>query len=172
MAFVFAYSLGADNATSVVDLPLDTLANYKNTAGTNGVTKGDLVFIDATSGLVKRVLQAAGAVAHGVLEGTEFTGLAVGNKYEATNSSYTSEQFSGKFPNGVGKIRRGDFNVYKAPVKAGTTATAANIGKKYALAIDAAGDQTVDVATVTNGVVEVVNFTADGKFVFVKLPSA
>lgn len=174
MAFVFAYSLGADSSTTVNDLPLDTLANYQNATGTNGVTKGDLVFVDATSGLLKRAKNAtATPVIAGVLEGTEFTGLSVGNKYEATTSTRTSEQFSGKFPNGVGKVRRGNFVVYKAPVKAGQTATVAMIGKKYDIALAATGDQTVDTtATGATAVVEVVDVTADGKFVYVRIPTA
>jgi hypothetical protein len=167
MAFVFAYSLDGDNGKPVTDLPLDTAANYK-TSGTNGVTKGDLVF--QSGGLLRRNGATTGT-AIGVLEDTEFTGLiAQGQPYAATNSSFTaSATNTATFPNGIGKVRLDKSNVYRVPVKSGSTATNANIGVSYAISVDATGDQTVDIATTTTPAVTVRERSADGKFVFVTL---
>jgi hypothetical protein len=171
MAFVFAYSLDGDNSNSINDLPLDTLANYK-TSGTNGVTKGDLVF--QSSGLLRRNGVTTGA-GIGVIEGTEFTGLvAAGQPYAATNSSFTASAIdTTAYPNGVGKVRMDKSSVvYKVPVYqtgAVVTATNANLGGSYALGIDAAGDQQVDLNTTTTPAVKVIGLSKDGKSVFVQL---
>lgn len=171
MAFVFAYALDGNGASPVADLALDTLVNYK-TAGTNGVTKGDLVFLNA--GLIRRTNNVASPKASGVLEGTEFVGLvAQGQPYAATNASNTASAVSTTlFPNGTGKVRRDPAAVYRVPVNSGT-ASNANVGVSYGIALDAAGDQKVDLTNTTNLVVKVEGFTTDGKFVYVTiLPSA
>jgi hypothetical protein len=171
MAFVYAYSLDGDNSNAINDLPLDTLANYK-TAGTNGVTKGDLVF--QSSGLLRRNGVTTGA-GIGVLEGTEFMGLvAQGQPYAATNSSFTANALNTTiYPNGLGKVRMDKSScVYKVPVYqtgAVVTATNAHLGSTFALGIDAAGDQTVDLNTTTTPAVKVVGLAVDGKSVFVQL---
>lgn len=172
MSFVFAYNLDGSNTSVVNDFPLDTATNYK-TAGTNGVTKGDLVFLNA--GLLRRTNNVASPKASGVLEGTEFLGLvAQGQPYAATNSSFTASAVDNTlYPNGVGKIRRDTTAVYRVPVKAGQTATNANIGVSYGISLDAAGDQTVDLTNVTNLLVKIEGFQPDGKVVYVTiLPSA
>lgn len=170
MAFEFAYSLDATVTAVVKDLPLDTAANYK-TSGTNGVTKGDLVF--QSSGLLRRNGATTGAGV-GVLEGQEFVGLvAAGQPYAATNTSFTASAIdTTKNPNGVGKVRMDKAAVYRVPVyQSGAVQTAANthLGLSYALGIDAAGDQKIDLNTVANASVKVVDYSKDGKTVFVTL---
>src|SRR5881392_2745833 len=118
MAFQYVYSLDGDNISSISDLPLDTAANYKVTAGagTNGVTKGDLVF--QTAGLLRRNGTATGA-GIGVLVGQEFLGLvASGQPYAAVKSSFLdSASDTTRYPNGVGKVRIDKAsNVYRVPV--------------------------------------------------------
>lgn len=168
--FEFAYSLDGNNAVPVVDLALDTAANYK-TAGTNGVTKGDLVFLNA--GLLRRTNDAVTPKASGVLEGTEFVGLvAQGQPYAATNASLTASAIGAQFPNGVGKVRRDISAVYRVALVTGQTATNANIGASYGIAVDAAGNQVVDLTEATNLLVKVEGISKDGKKVFVTiLPS-
>ena len=174
MAFQYVYSLDGDNISAINDLPLDTAANYKVTAGagTNGVTKGDLVF--QTAGLLRRNGTATGA-GIGVLEGTEFTGLiAAGQPYAATNSSFTSAVTdTTRYPNGIGKVRQDKaVAVYKVPVfqtGAVVTATNAHIGATYCLGLSAAGDQQVDLNTTTTPAVKVIDRSTDGKFVLVTL---
>lgn len=169
MAFEFVYNLEGDTDSAVMDYPLDTLANYQNAVGTNGVTKGDLVVI--TAGLLKRVKDVVTPKASGVLEGTEFVGLvAQGQPYAATNTSFTASAVNSTlFPNGVGKIRREPQSVFRVPVKAGQTAANANIGGSYGIFQDAAGDQTIDLTSVTNVLVKVEGFTPDGKKVYVTI---
>lgn len=168
MAFVYAYTLGS---CVVKDFPLDTAANYKASAGTNGVTKGDLVF--QSGGLLRRAIATTGSSVLGVVEGTEFTGLvASGQPYAATKSSFTDAATdTAQNPNGVGKVRIDKDVVYKVPVQqTGTiTATNAHIGGSYTIALDAAGDQTVDLDVQTTPCVKVVERSADGKFVWVTL---
>lgn len=172
MAFVYAYSLDGDSVSSINDMPLDTAANYKTNAGTNGITKGDLVF--QSSGLLRRAIATTGA-ALGVLEGTEFVGLvASGQPYAATNASQTASAINTTlFPNGVGKVRMDKaVAVYKVPVsQAGTTKTAANanLGTSYSIALDTVGDQTVDLDTTTNACVKVIGIADAGKSVYVTL---
>ncbi len=174
MAFVFAYTLDGDSTGVVKDFPLDTAANYNVTAGagTNGVTKGDLVF--QVAGLLRRNGTATGA-GIGVLEGQEFTGLvAAGQPYAAVNSSFTASAIDAtRYPNGVGKVRNDKSStVFKVPVfqtGAVVTATNAHIGGSYCLGITAAGDQQVDLNTTTTPAVKVIDRSDDGKFVFVQL---
>lgn len=166
MAFQFAYSLDGGNAAAISDMALDTAANYKS-SGTNGPTAGDLVFL--SGGLVRRNAATTGA-GIGVLEGVEFTGLiAQGQPYAATNSSFTSEAIGTRFANGMGKVRQDKAAVYRVPVKSGQTATNANVGVSYIISIDSAGDQTVDTTVSTTPAVKVIDFSKDGKFVFVTL---
>jgi hypothetical protein len=148
---------------------LETTGNYPFGVGTNGVTKGDLVVL--ASGLLKRVKDQATPKASGVLEGTEFLGLvAQGQPYAATNASATASAVNTTlFPNGVGKVRRDLAAVYRVPVKAGQTAANANVGVSYGISQDAAGDQTVDLTSVTNVLVKVEGFTPDGKQVYVTI---
>ena len=168
MAFEFAYSLNGNAAPVVKDLPLDTLTNYQNGTGTNGVKRGDLVFLN--NGLVRRTGAATGQ-AVGVVQGKEFMGLvAQGQEYAAANSSFTAEALNTtKYPNGVVKVNMDNDSVYRVPVKSGQTATNANIGKVYGIDVDAKGDQTVDLTKTTQTVVKVIDISKDGKTVFVKL---
>lgn len=168
MAFEFAYSLNGNAAPVVKDLPLDTLTNYQNGTGTNGVKRGDLVFLN--NGLVRRTGATTGQ-AVGVVQGKEFMGLvAQGQEYAAANSSFTAEALNTtKYPNGVVKVNMDNDSVYRVPVKSGQTATNANIGKVYGIAVDAKGDQTVDLTNTTQTVVKVIDISKDGKTVFVKL---
>lgn len=168
MAFEFAYSLNGNLASLVKDLPLDTLTNYQNGTGTNGVKRGDLVFLN--NGLVRRTGATTGQ-AVGVVQGKEFMGLvAQGQEYAATNSSFTAEALNTtKYPNGVVKVSMDHDAVYRVPVKSSQTATNANIGKSYGIAVDAKGDQTVDLTNTTQTVVKVIDISKDGKTVFVKL---
>lgn len=168
--FEYAYSTDGSAVLAIKDLPLDTAANYK-TSGTNGVTKGDLVF--QSGGLLRRNGATTGT-ALGVLEGTEFTGLvAQGQPYAATNSSFTAAVTDTvNNPNGVGKVRIDKSAVYRVPVsQSGATQTATNThrGNSYAIAVDANGDQTVDLNTTTTPAVKIVDFSKDGKKVFVTL---
>lgn len=171
MAFVFAYSLDGDEMNAVIDLPLDTLANYK-TSGTNGPTKGDLVF--QSSGLLRRNGATTGAGV-GVLEGIEFTGLvAQGQPYAATNASFTASAINTTlFPNGVGKVRANKSDVvYRIPVYYGGTITSGNlnfVGQSYALHVDANGDQTLDPNTTTTPAVKVVQLSTDLNNAYVQL---
>lgn len=153
------YSLGNAVAPNVNDLPLDTLANYQNTTGTNGVKRGDLVFVDATTGLVKRAKAGAGVLATGVLEGSEFMGLVgAGQPYAATQASFTAEALNTtKFPNGVGKVNVDKSSVYRVPSSAAVTA--AHTGKVYGILNAASGDQTVNLADTTNTAVKVIGGT-------------
>lgn len=170
MAFVYAYNLPATGFGVVVDLPLETLTNYKNAVGTNGFTKGDAV--TTVAGLLKRSKDDATAnKITGVLEGIEFLGLADGGTYAATNASFNASAIdTTAFPNGVGKVRMDSNAVYRVPVKAGQTAANANLQVSYGLSQDAAGDQTVDLTNITTNVkVKVIGFTKDGKSVFVTL---
>jgi hypothetical protein len=171
MAFVYVYSQDGDTANVIADQALDTASNYPNGTGTNGVTKGDLVFL--ASGLLKRAAVAtASGSALGVLEGTEFTGLvAQGQPYAATNASGTASATNTTlFPNGVGKVRMDKSScVYKVPVKSGQTAANTNVGVAYGIAVDATGDQTVDLTNTTTTHVKVVGRTDSGAHVFVQL---
>lgn len=167
MAFQHAYSLAGDSTTVVKDYPLDTTANY----GTGGVKKGDLVFL--SSGKLRKVLAAtATGTSLGVLEGQEFLGLvAQGQPFAATNASFTADATNAtKNPNGVGKVRPDKaIAVYKVPVKSGQSALPANIGMSYNIFVDANGDQQADLSLVTVPHVKIVDYTPDGKFVFVTL---
>jgi hypothetical protein len=168
MAFQFAYTLDGEAASVVKDYALDTAGNY----GTGGVKKGDLVFLNA--GLLRKVQAATAANSGlGVIEGQEFLGLvAQGQPYAATNSSFTASAVNTtKYPNGVGKVRA-DKNsvVYKVPVKSGQTAATANVGVSYGIAVDATTqDQSVDLTVTTTVQTKVIDYTTDGKFVFVTL---
>jgi len=168
MAFEFAYSLDGNAALPIKDFAVDTLAGYKTAAGTNDAKKGDLVFLNA--GLVRRNVVTTGA-ALGVLEGLEFTGLvAQGQPYAATNASFSSKVTDlAANPNGVAKVRLDKAAVYRVAVNTGQTATNANLGVSYAIAIDAAGNQTVDITTTTTPAVKIIERSADGKKVFVTL---
>lgn len=172
MAFVFAYSLDSNHASVVKDFPLDTAANYKTGAGTNDNKKGDLVFQSA--GLLRRNIVTTGA-ALGVLEGGEFTGLiASGQPYAAVKSSFMDEATDTVLnPNGVGKVRTDKsssvFRVGTAQTGAVQTATNAHIGLSYAIYLDAAGDQTVNLNVTTTPAVKVLDRSADGKTLFVTL---
>lgn len=170
MAFQFAYSLNGDGANVVKDYSLDTAGNY----GAGGVKKQDLVFL--SGGLLRKVQAAtATGTALGVLEGGEFTGLvAQGQPYAATNSSFNaSATNTTKNPNGIGKVRLDkSAAVYKVPVRqAGAVVTATNdhIGSNYNIILDANNDQQVDLNLQTAAHVRVVDYTPDGKFVFVTL---
>lgn len=166
--FVYSYTLPGDATSVVVDLPLDTLTNYKNAVGTNGYTKGDAV--TTAAGLLKRSKDGATPPKiTGVLEGIEFLGLADGGTYAATNASFNASAIDPvAFPNGVGKVRMDSNAVYRVPVRTGVAANA-NLQVSYGLFQDATGDQTVDLANVANAQVKVIGFTKDGKSVFVTL---
>jgi hypothetical protein len=169
MAFVFAYTLQGDGADVVTDKPLDTATNYKNAVGTNGVTKGDLVHL-ASGLLVRSKNVTTPPKAYGVLEGTEFVGLAAGGTYAAVNSSFNANSINTtRNPNGVGKVRHDPNAVYKVPLKAGQTATNAMVGVSYGISQDAAGDQTVDTTQTVNVLVKVEDYSADLLSVFVTL---
>lgn len=171
MAFQFAYTLGGDSGVAAYDFPLDTAANYKTGAGTNDLKKGDLVFL--SGGLLRRAIATTGNVTLGVAEGGGFTGLvAAGQPYAATNSAFTAEVIdTTKNPNGIAKVRTDKTVVYKVPVQQTgiTTATNAHIGQSYTIALDAAGDQTVDLDVQTTPCVKVLDRSLDGKFVYVTL---
>jgi hypothetical protein len=167
MAFVFAYGLDGTLTTPIKDMPLETVTNYTN----GGMKKGDLVTTTA-AGLIKRV-GAAGGAGIGVTEGGEFTGLA-GAPYTATNASFTASSIdTTKNPNGVAKVRMDKAAVYKVPVAqsgAKQTANNADIGVSYSILLAAGtNDQTVDLNTTTTPSVKVVDYSKDGKFVFVTL---
>lgn len=161
MGFVFSYSLDGTAHSDIKDFPLDTLTNYQNGTGTNGYKRGDAVFFNA--GLLRRVNNAAGAKAIGVLEGVEFVGLvAQGQPYAAANASFTASAVdTTKYPNGIGKVRVETDSVYKVPLKAGQTASNANLGVAYGISVDAAGNQSVDTTNVANPVVKIVDYTPD-----------
>lgn len=148
MSLEFAYSLNSEQAGVIKDFQLDTLANYK-TAGTNGVTKGDAVQI--VSGLVRRAAAAANPKAFGVVEGVEFTGLAQGGVYAATNASQTAS--AGTSANGIVKVRVDSESVYRIPVNTGATVV---VGGSYDIILDAAGDQKI-AATTANAQVKVID---------------
>lgn len=170
MAFVFAYSLNGEPASNIMDFPLDTLSNYQNGTGTNGVTKGDLVFLK--TGLVERAGATTTTAPAGVVEGTEFMGLvAQGQPYAATNSSFIASALNTTvYPNGVVKLRVDASSVYEAPLVAGQTATNANLGVAYGIACDANGNQHVDTTNTTDTLVKVVALNpADNTKVFVTL---
>jgi copper(I)-binding protein len=105
------------------------------------------------------------------MDGGEFTGLA-GSPYTATNASFTaSATDTTKYPNGIGKVRMDKAAVYKVPVSQASgvvTATTANIGLSYAILVNT-NDQQVDLNTTTTPSVKVIDFSKDGKFVFVTL---
>lgn len=171
MAFTYAYSLGGGFST-VVDFPLDTVANYKVTAGagTNDVKKGDPAF-QFTNGLTRRAVPATTKLT-GVVEGVEFTGLANGGVYAATNSSFNAHAVDAtNFPNGVVKVRVDNDAVYKIPVTGGT-ASNANLGIGYAIALDAAGDASVNIGSTTNPLVKVIGFEKSGTVALVTLTVA
>jgi hypothetical protein len=167
MAFQFAYDLTGDGTTVAKDFSLDTAGNY----GTGGLKKGDLVFLNA--GLVRKTLAATTTgTSIGVAEGGEFTGLiAQGQPYAAVNSSFTASSINTtKNPNGVVKVRNNKAtSVFKVPVKSGQTAATANVGSTYNVFVDANNDQQTDLSLQTVPHVKVIDFTADGKFVFVTL---
>ncbi len=167
MALVFAYTLDGEPTTAVSDHALETVTNYKNGVGTNGVTKGDLVF--SAAGLIKRTINAATPKAIGVVEGTEFLGLvAAGQPYAAAKGSFNASAIDTTlYPNGVVKVRRNPSSVYKIPVA--TTATVANRGISYGIVQDAAGDQKLDLTNTTNVILKIEDITADGKFAFVTI---
>ena len=168
MAFQFAYTLDGEAASPVKDFALDTAGNY----GTGGVKKGDLVFL--SGGLVRKVQAATVANSGlGVIEGQEFLGLvAPGQPYAATNTSFTAQAINTtKNPNGVGKVRADKSSVvYKVPVKSGQTAATANVGTAYGIAVDATTqDQSVDLTVTATAQAKVIDYTTDGKFVYVTL---
>lgn len=167
MALVYSYSLDGNHASPVVDQALDTATNYKNAVGTNGVTKGDLVF--SAAGLIKRTINAATPKAIGVVEGTEFLGLvAAGQPYAAAKGSFNASAIdTALYPNGVVKVRKDPLAVYKIPVN--TTATVANRNIAYGIIQDAAGDQKLDLTQTTNALLKIEDITADGKFAYVTI---
>lgn len=166
MAFSFAKSLDAYPISNIMDFPLDTPTNYIGGVGTQGATKGDLVYL--SSGLLRRTQNVATPKAIGIIEGLEFNGLiAQGQPYAAVNTAQTaSVTNSTLYPNGMAKVRVESDSIYRVPLKSGQTATNANIGGQYGIAQGASGDQTVDLTQVTNIVVKVVGFSADAKTVF------
>jgi uncharacterized membrane protein len=167
MAFQFAYTLDGEAASPVKDFALDTAGNY----GTGGVKKGDLVFL--SGGLVRKVQAATVANSGlGVIEGQEFVGLvAPGQPYAATNTSFTAQAINTtKNPNGVGKVRADKSSVvYKVPVKSGQTAATANVGTAYGISLDGNNDQSVDLTVTATAQAKVIDYTTDGKFVYVTL---
>jgi hypothetical protein len=167
MAFQFAYTLDGEAASPVKDFALDTAGNY----GTGGVKKGDLVFL--SGGLVRKVQAATVANSGlGVIEGQEFLGLvAPGQPYAATNTSFTAQAINTtKNPNGVGKVRADKTSVvYKVPVKSGQTAATTNVGTAYGIALDGNNDQSVDLTVTATAQAKVIDYTTDGKFVYVTL---
>jgi hypothetical protein len=164
MAFMFAYTLDGDGADIVKDYPLDTVGNFPLAKQ----TKGTLVKL--VSGLLQPV-GAAGGAGVGVMEGTEFTGLvASGQPYAATNASATAYSINAtRNPNGVGKVRIDKAAmVFKVPVRqagAVQTATNANIGVGYAILLNG-NDQQIDLNTTTTPSLTVIDYSADGKYVF------
>jgi hypothetical protein len=173
MAFQYAYSLDGASSSTVKDYALDTATNYKTGAGTNDMKKGDLVFLNA--GLVRRATAAtATGTSLGVVEGGEFLGIATaGTTYAATNSSFTASSIdTTRNPSGVTKVRIDKADIYRVPVnQAGAlqTATTTQIGVSFNIILDAAGDQKVDLNLSTVPTVKVIDFTKDGKTVFVTL---
>jgi hypothetical protein len=167
MAFQFAYTLDGEAASPVKDFALDTAGNY----GTGGVKKGDLVFL--SGGLVRKVQAATVANSGlGVIEGQEFLGLvASGQPYAATNTSFTAQAINTtKNPNGVGKVRADKSSVvYKVPVKSGQTAATVNVGVGYGIALDGNNDQSIDLTVTATAQAKVIDYTTDGKFVYVTL---
>jgi hypothetical protein len=167
MAFQFAYTLDGEAASPVKDFALDTAGNY----GTGGVKKGDLVFL--SGGLVRKVQAATVANSGlGVIEGQEFLGLvAPGQPYAATNTSFTAQAINTtKNPNGVGKVRADKSSVvYKVPVKSGQTAATVNVGVGYGIALDGNNDQSIDLTVTATAQAKVIDYTTDGKFVYVTL---
>jgi hypothetical protein len=167
MAFQFAYTLDGEAASPVKDFALDSAANY----GTGGVKKGDLVFL--SGGLVRKVQAATVANSGlGVIEGQEFLGLvAPGQPYAATNTSFTAQAINTtKNPNGVGKVRADKASVvYKVPVKSGQTAATVNVGVGYGIALDGNNDQSIDLTVTATAQAKVIDYTTDGKFVYVTL---
>jgi hypothetical protein len=169
MAFTFAYDLTGDGTSVGKDFPLDTAGNY----GTGGVKKGDLVFL--SSGLLRKAQAAtATGTALGVLEGQEFLGLTQGSPYAAANASFIANAINTtKNPNGVGKVRNNKAtSVFKVPVRqAGAVQTATNthLGSNYNIILDANNDQQVDLNLQTAAHVKIVDYTPDGKYVFVTL---
>jgi hypothetical protein len=167
MAFQFAYDLTGDGTSVSKDFSLDTAGNY----GTGGLKKGDLV--TQVSGLVRRATAAtASGTSLGVAEGGEFIGLiAQGQPYAAVNSSFTASAINTtKNPNGVVKVRNNKAtSVFKAPVKAGQTAANVNLAVSYGIFVDANNDQQVDLTNTTATLAKVLDYTPDGKYVFITL---
>lgn len=167
MAFQFAYDLTGDGTSVVKDFSLDTLANY----GTGGLKKGDLV--TQVSGLIRKAVAAtASGTSLGVAEGGEFTGLvAQGQPFAAANASFIASATNAtKNPNGIAKVRNNKAtSVFKAPVKAGQTASNANLSVAYGIFVDANQDQQVDLTNTTTTLVKILDYTPDGKYVFVTL---
>lgn len=169
MAFQYAYSLDGDGTNVVKDYPMDTVANFPLAKQ----TKGTLVKL--VSGLLQPV-GAAGGSGIGVFEGGEFIGLvASGQPYAATTANagvLPNAINTTKNPNGVGKVRNDKTAaVFKVPVRqAGVTQTAANanIGVQYAIILNG-NDQQVDLNTTTTPSVTILDYTPDGKNVFVTL---
>lgn len=167
MAFEFAYALDGAAISTIKDFPLETLANYKSGAGTNDWKKGDLVSLNASGKIIRT--KAADAKAIGVIEGFEFTGLvAQGQPYAASRASFLdSAQDTTRYPNGVVKVRIESDSVYRVPV----TGSAPTLGTAYAIVLDAAGDQKVNQASVTNPLVKVVDYDATKNVAFCILAS-
>jgi hypothetical protein len=153
MALSFAYSLDGSGLSSIQDFPLDTVSNYQSGAGTNGFKKGDMVSLNASGKTIRT--KAADTKSIGVVEGFEFTGLvAQGQPYAAARASWNdSAQDTTKYPNGVVKVRVETDSVYRVPYTGGTPI----IGTAYAIVLDAAGDQKLNVASVVNPLLKVID---------------
>lgn len=159
MAFEVAYSLQGDVISPAKDIPLH---------GTSTPTKkGDLVKLVA--GLAQKTA-TAGGTSDGVVVGYEFNGLvAQGQPYAATNAALTNQNIGNA--NGTGKVILDKNIVYRVPVyQGGAKKAAVAADRNGTFAINTVnGDQQVDLNVTTTPSVKVIDFTPDGKFVFVTL---
>lgn len=146
----FAYSLNSEQAGVVKDFVL---------AAAGGAKKGELVRLNS-SGLAEKAL-ASGNKGFGVVEGTEFTGLAQGGEYAATNASKTASVTG--VATGVVKVRTDNSSVYRIAISAGSPV----IGGSYDIAVDGTtGVQTL-VGTTSHPQLKVVDIVGTTAFVTV-----
>lgn len=158
MAFEVAYSLQSNVISPAKDIPLH---------GTSTPKKGELVKL--VTGLAQKTA-TAGGTSDGVMVGKEFMGLvAQGQEYAAPNAALTNVNISNA--NGTGKVILDKNIVYRVPVYQGgakDAPVAADRNSTFAINT-VSGDQQVDLNVTTTPSVKVIDWTPDGKFVFVTL---
>lgn len=114
--------------------------------------KGDFVVVNG-SGKIVKLVALTGTTVTGMVEGGEFTGLAEGNQYAATNASSTADASKKK----IVKVRVGKEVVYRIP-KGDATVVGSAVG------IDANGAANVGATAKPFKVVEI-----EGAYAFVQI---